>query len=87
LPAASNSQEEVCIVSPQPGAKSRPKGLQPLDEIASEEKMAQVISEHRDHIEAKLRVARESIAHGRTAPLEPLSTLLREARRRARTSR
>ena len=40
------------------------------------------LTEHHDEVAVKLASAREQIARGEAAPLEPLDSLLRDARRR-----
>jgi hypothetical protein len=45
------------------------------------------LAEHHEAVEAKLQKARQSIARGRVKALEPLPTLLRDARRNAKTAR
>jgi hypothetical protein len=47
----------------------------------SDEEIERYLADHHDEIEAKLSEARRSIARGEARPMEPLSILLREARR------
>lgn len=58
-----------------------------LDESGSEDEIEGYLSDHHESIAAKLAAARKSVAEARTAPMEPLSVLLREARRKAKASR
>jgi hypothetical protein len=55
------------------------------DETVTDAETERFIAAHHGEIEAKLRKARASVARGRAKPLEPLATLLRDARRRAKT--
>jgi hypothetical protein len=74
-------------MSAKANSRARSTGFQSRDEAVSDAEMERFLAEHLDEIEAKLRKARESIARGEARPLEPLSTLLREARRHAKTAR
>jgi hypothetical protein len=56
-------------------------------EDADDAEIERYLADNHDRIEAKLAEARASIARGEAAPLEPLSVLLREARKQARSDR
>lgn len=51
-------------------------------ETGNDVELDRYLAENHDEIEAKLDEAREEIAAGRAAPLEPLPDLLRAARKR-----
>jgi hypothetical protein len=57
------------------------------DEAVPDAEIERFLAEHHDEVEAKLAEARKSIARGESAPLEPLPTLLRQARRSAKSVR
>jgi hypothetical protein len=57
------------------------------DEALPDAEIERFLAERHDEIEAKLAEARKSIARGEAVPLEPLRTLLRQARRSAKTIR
>jgi hypothetical protein len=63
------------------------KVFQTPDESASDAELESYLRDHHEEIEAKLRQARDSIARGEAKDLEPLSALLREARRRNKIAR
>jgi len=56
-------------------------------ELISDAEIEHFLERHHRDIAGKLAAARNSIAAGNTAPLEPLRTLLRVARRSAKTVR
>jgi len=58
----------------------------PGETVADAELELFLVKRH-DEIEAKLQLARLSIARGEAVPLEPLEVLLREARDRAKAAR
>ncbi len=55
------------------------------DEAVTDAEIERLLAERHDEVEAKLAEARKSIARGEAAALEPLSTLLRQARRSPKT--
>ena len=57
------------------------------DEAVADTEIERFLADHHDEVEAKLDEARKSIARGDATPLEPLPTLLREARRSAKAAR
>jgi hypothetical protein len=63
------------------------KVFQTPDEAGSDAELESYLRDHHDEVEAKLREARESIARGEAKKLEPLSVLLRQARRRIKVAR
>jgi hypothetical protein len=63
-------------------SRVRPPAAPPVDA-----ELEGFLAERHDEVEAKLQKARRSIARGRVKLLEPLPSLLRAARRRAKTER
>jgi hypothetical protein len=57
------------------------------DEAVTDAEIERFLAERHDEVETKLVEARKSIARGEAAFLEPLPTLLRQARRSAKTGR
>jgi hypothetical protein len=57
------------------------------DEAVADTEIERFLADRHDEVEAKLDEARKSIARGDTTALEPLPTLLREARRSAKAAR
>jgi hypothetical protein len=53
-------------------------------ESAENTALEQYLVDHHDEVEAQLEEARAEIAEDKAAPLEPLTDLLRDARRRRR---
>lgn len=66
--------------------QTNPKRAAP-DAHVSDAEMDRYLADHHGMVAKKLAKARESIARGDVAPLEPLSVLLREARRNAKAKR
>jgi hypothetical protein len=67
--------------------RARHPELQALDETASDDVIEHFLRDHHATIADKLASARASIASGQVKPLEKLSVLLREARRRAKPAK
>ena len=57
------------------------------DEAVTETEIERFLADRHDELEVKLNAARKSIARGNATPLEPLPTLLRGARRSAKSAR
>jgi hypothetical protein len=55
------------------------------DEAVTDAEIEHFLAERHHEVEAKLAEARTSIVRGEAAALEPLPTLLRQARRSAKT--
>ena len=67
--------------------RTRHQDLRALDEAASDDAIERFLGDHHAAITDKLETARASVARGRVKPLEKLSVLLREARRRAKPAK
>jgi hypothetical protein len=74
-------------MSAKPMTRKRAPAPELEDEAVSDTHIERFLAEHQDEVAAKLDEARKSIARGDAAALEPLPTLLREARRAAKTAR
>jgi len=76
-----------CAILQNMNTKPTSSGFETRSEAMSDAEMERLLELNHEEIEAKLQVARESIARGEEASLEPLEVVLRSARRHARATR
>lgn len=76
----------VSAMSAKSNRRVNPTRVRTPDAPGTDAELERFVADHHEEIEAKLRKARASIARGKAKPLEALETLMRAARRRAKTA-
>ena len=74
-------------MSTKTSTRAKPPRAQRRAGPRTDAELESFLAEHHEEVETKLQKARQSIARGRVKVLEPLPTLLRDARRNAKTTR